>query len=161
MNLTVMRLLLTAAMTAMALSFTTLSCNNETADPLSQAESDYEMGLYSSAQSVCDGLIASDEFERLSVNELCRLSVLMVKLADHSDESSNMAYASRCMQAALKMQSDSVIEYVRTLPVDEQSLTILLQQLSRSLDRDSVEPIREYDALADSIPLSADQTDNP
>lgn len=110
------------------------ACSGDTRDTVSLAEQDYNDGRYEAAVRVCDSLILGQSFPSLSVDELCRLSVLMVKLADHSDEENNFALAARCMRAALERNPDSVAEFVQTLPVDEQSQSVLIQQLITAID---------------------------
>lgn len=123
------------AKTIFALSLALTACTGEIHDPVTSAENDFEAGMFESAKSICDSLVSSDRLDGLSVDELCRISVLMVKLAEHGDEEANMAMATRCMQAALSRDADSVFSFVHTLPVDQQSQTVLIQQLSNSIDQ--------------------------
>lgn len=98
------------------------------------AESEFQAGRYESAQVLCDSLILGQRFNDLSIDELCRLSMLTSRLADLSDEEANMALAARCMQAALQREPDSVLIFVHSLPVDEQSRTLFIRQLTRTVD---------------------------
>lgn len=108
------------------------------------AEADFDNGHIESAKSICDEIIADGNAEQMSVDRLCRLSVLLVKLADHGDEESYIALAARSMKTALARDADSVRIFVRNLPVDQQAQTVMLQQLTDAIDR----PVKD---LTDSI----------
>lgn len=123
------------AKTIIVLSLALTACSGEIHDSVTSAENDFEAGLFESAKSICDSLVSGDRFNGLSVDELCRISVLMVKLAEHADEEDNMAMAAHCMQAALSRDADSVFSFVQALPVDQLPQTVLIQQLSNSIDQ--------------------------
>lgn len=120
-------------LTVLALAIT--ACTGEINDPVSAAENDFEAGQFESAKTICDSLITDENLVALSIDELCRISVLMVKLAEHGEEEANMALAARCMQAAISRDADSVAIFAHNLPVDQQSQTVLIQQLSNSIDQ--------------------------
>lgn len=111
------------------------ACVGRLSDPVAEAEYEYSVGDVDAARSICENLLAGTRADSLSVDNLCRLSVLMVKLAEHGDEEASMVAAARCMQTAISRDSDSVAAFVRALPVDEQAQTVLIQQLSNSIDQ--------------------------
>lgn len=110
------------------------ACSGGIENTVDRAENDFINKRYEASQTICHNLAGSEEFDALSVNDLCRLSTLLVRLAEHSDEESNMALAAHCMQSAIDRSPDSVLIYLRSQPVDRLSETILLQQLSRAAD---------------------------
>ena len=116
------------------------------------AENEFQAGRYESAQTLCDSLILGQQFSDLSIDELCRLSMLTSRLADLCDEETNMALAARCMQAALQREPDSVLIFVHSLPADEQSRTLFIRQLTRTVD-----PSCEPDTV--TIPVPDDTID--
>lgn len=122
--------MLAAAMAAVALT----SCGNHAYNSVAVAEDEFEAGRLASAQSMCDSLILGPAFKDLSVDELCRLSMLTSRLADSKDEDSNLALAARCMQAALQREPDSVLIFVHSLSADEQSRSLFIRQLVRTVD---------------------------
>lgn len=120
------------------------SCGGNSYNSVASAEEEFEAGRLSSAQSLCDSLILGPAFYNLSVDELCRLSMLTSRLADTKDEDTNLALAARCMQAALQREPDSVLIFVHSLSADEQSRTLFIRQLARTMD-----PSCEPEALHD------------
>lgn len=110
------------------------ACTGNSLSPVEQAEEEFASGRYGAAQSMCDSLILGSEFSSLTVDELCRLSILTSQLADLSDDDANMALATRCMQAALQREPDSVLAFVHSLPADMQSSTLFIRQLTRTID---------------------------
>lgn len=110
------------------------ACGDVGGNSVDMAERDFAEHRYASARQICDSLILGESFPTLSVNDLCRLSVLMVKLADHSDEEANFALAAKCMQLAMERDADSVADFVQTLPIDEQSQSVLIQQLTTAIE---------------------------
>ena len=129
-----LRSLLAATVMAAALA----ACSDDNSrDTIGRAEEAFDLHNYTAAQSICDSLISGSNFSDLTVDELCRLTILTSRLAEQTDEESNIALAARCMQSALRRQPDSVLYFIQSLPADEQSTTLLIQQLTRSLDRDT------------------------
>ena len=110
------------------------SCGGSDSVSVAMAEAEFVAGRHESAGVICDSLIQGPAFADLSVDELCRLSVLMSQLAEYEDEEANMALAAKCMQAAMLQNADSVMSFVHSLPADEQSRTLFLRQLTRMID---------------------------
>lgn len=131
-----LRPLLAAAVMTAAIA----ACSDDLSrDTIGRAEEAFNLHNYTAAQNICDSLISGPHFADLTVDELCRLTILTSRLAEQSDEESNFALAARCMQSALRRQPDSVLHFIQSLPADEQSTTLLIQQLTRSLDRDTTD----------------------
>lgn len=129
------------------------SCGGIGGDSVEAAEEEYASGHIEAAQAICDSLVLGSDFAGLSVNELCRLSVLTSRLAEHDNEDVNMALAAKCMQAAMLQNADSVLAFVHSLPADEQSRTLFVRQLTRMIDPscDNVEIFEENYTDPDSI----------
>lgn len=135
--------IITAVITAAVIS----SCGRIDDYSVETAENEFQAGRYGSAQTLCDSLILGQRFNDLSIDELCRLSMLTSRLADLCDEESNMALAARCMQAALQREPDSVLIFVHDLPADEQSRSLFIRQLTRTVD-----PSCEPDSVTITVP---------
>lgn len=146
-----LRTLLAAAVVATAFAACTDDSSRE--DTIGRAEDAFELRNYAAAQIICDSLISGRQFADLSVDQLCRLSILTARLAEQTDEESNMALAARCMQSALQRHPDSVLLFIQSLPADQQSSSQLIRQLTRSLDRDTADTalIDIHDAEPDSL----------
>lgn len=123
-----------------------VACTDSSSDRLDLAESEFEAGRYESAQSLTDELVNGQNTDTVSVGRLCRLSLLSAKLAEHNDEESNLATATRCMQSATKRDSDSVAAFIETLTIEDRTRTALVSQLMRAADHP-----------ADSILIEADE----
>lgn len=116
-----------------ALSLLLTACSGLESKSVETAENDLSEGNFESARLTCLSLSSDENIDGLSVDQLCRISMLMVKLAEHGEEEDCMAAATRCMKTALTRDTDSVFSFIHTLPVDEQSQTMLIQQLSNSI----------------------------
>ncbi len=120
------------------------SCGGHSYNSVTTADDEYDAGRLASAQALCDSLILGPAFDGLSDDELCRLSMLTSRLADTKDEDANLALAARCMQAALQREPDSVLIFVHSLSADEQSRTLFIRQLARTIDP-TCEPEANHD----------------
>ncbi len=141
-------------LTAVAMAAVLGACTDDNSrDTIGRAEEAFDLHDYTAAQNICDSLISGQQFDKLTVDELCRLTILTSRLAEQSDEESNIALAARCMQSALRRQPDSVLHFIQSLPADEQSTTLLIQQLTRSLDRDTTDTavIDIHDVAGDNL----------
>lgn len=115
-----------AASIAAALS---QSCNVAVSggDTLTRAEDDFRNGRYELAQQMCDSLVAGTDFNTLSVSELCRLSLLFMRLSDTSDDiDTNTALAARTLKVAIERNADSTLMFLNTVPVEDQARVALL-----------------------------------
>lgn len=112
------------------------SCVSKSDDIVTIAEEELAAGRVESAQALCDSIVAGPQFDRLSVAQLCRLSLLASHLAEVSDEVSDLALASNCMRVAMQRDPDSVLVFVHSLPADDQSRSLFIRQLSGTLDPD-------------------------
>ncbi len=106
----------------------------ETTDAhIESAEEAYSYGRMARAQSLCDSLFFGDEFGRLGIWELCRLSLLFMRLGEDSGEpEANTAFAARCLKAAVTRDSDSTMIYVKAMPVEDRARLLLLHSLNEA-----------------------------
>ena len=110
------------------------ACADGGSDPLDIAEAEIDAGRYASAQSLSDELLAQYPADSVSVARLCRMSLLCAKLAEHAEEETNLANATRCMQAAMRRDSDSVTIFVEALPIEDRTRSAMVSQLMHAID---------------------------
>lgn len=98
---------------------------------LVQAEQAFGERRYSVAQQLADSVVASPDFDNMYAGELCRLSMLLLRLSETgSDEYSNLAMASRSLEAAMARDSDSTAAFILQVPVDDHGRIALLKAIS-------------------------------
>lgn len=103
------------------------------ATALSRAEDAVADGMYGVAQSICDDLSASAEFDRLSVDELCRLSLVYVKLGENTDNAdANIIAAARSLQAAAERDADSTALFLDAVPVEDRARMAIISAINEA-----------------------------
>lgn len=88
---------------------------------------------YESAQSMCDEILEDDELKEIGLQDLCRLSICYVKLADNQQQEDNMAKATKCYKTATEMNADSVAAFINELPIEDEQYVMLLKNLTGSI----------------------------
>lgn len=81
---------------------------------LSDAEMALEIGRISTAQQIADSLILGPDFSALDAEELCRLSLLYVRLSDENFPETNTYMAARALEAAYRCDSMATSNYIYT-----------------------------------------------
>lgn len=119
-------------------------------DPITRAEALYLDERYDQVQAACDSLVTPARIQSLSVDQLCRLTLLFIKLADHSAEDDNIAMATRCYRDANERSADSVVAFLQTCTLDQQSQLVLLSRISQSL-------CERPDSITDETPILIDE----
>lgn len=119
---------------AAGISLSLAACTDSNSDRLDLAESEIDAGRYASAQSLTDELLAENPADSVSVARMCRLSLLCAKLAEHADEETNLANATRYMQAAVRRDSDSVTVFVESLSIEDRTRSAMVSQLMHAID---------------------------
>lgn len=108
-------------------------------DPLSALESAelaYANGRYSGAQKLCDSLVLGNKFTTLNTQQLCRLSLLLVRLAEnYGNEEANTVFAARTLQAASQKAPDSMVAFLSNVPVEDQARLALISAINEGLNR--------------------------
>lgn len=133
-------------MAAMAAGLISCSSSPSVTDNLEGADRALAIGDYESTQSACDELVHSSGFNDMSVDQLCHLSVMYLKLAERAPERGNTAQAVACFRKALAISPDSVSIVLSSLPVEELQFTAILRSLAKTGETDIT-------AEADSIPF--------
>lgn len=110
-----------------------LSCSGPSEAPvdlLDEAELAFEHGQFRQAQLLADSIIGDSRIEKLDVGNLCRLSLLFVRLGERSDEEANIVNAAKALDAAALRDNDSTATFIRELPVDDQARFVLVEAVS-------------------------------
>ena len=87
-----------------------------------------------SAQSMCDEVrnaVESDDSD-VEVEDLCKLAILYMQLADHTDRDDNVEYARQAYMQSLECDSAGAMDYYSRLGVDEMAQVVLLSSIVRS-----------------------------
>lgn len=125
---------LIALLIFLSVSHACSSCSTETkGSGIEDAEEAYTYGRLMRAQALCDSLLLGDQFGSLDTWDLCRLSLLFMRLGEYSEEPEvNTAFAARCIRAAIERDSDSTRTYVQAMPVEDQARFMMLYTLSEA-----------------------------
>ena len=104
------------------------------------------------AQSLCDKLVNDQEFfSSLNTDELCRLALLFVRLAEnYGDENANTAFASKTLDAAIERNADSTALFLARAPMEDRARLSLISAISESRRNPVSVDSLEYDP-SDSI----------
>ena len=89
---------------------------------------------FASAQSMCDEVrnaVESDDSD-VEVEDLCKLAILYMQLADHTDRDDNVEYARQAYMQSLECDSAGAMDYYSRLGVDEMAQVVLLSSIVRS-----------------------------
>lgn len=89
----------------------------------------------------------------MSAAQLCRLSVMFLRLSEQSREQENTAAAVECYRAANRISPDSVTLYFNDLPVEDLQYMAILRSLTSSTnaESDTTAIVNEADEIPDSI----------
>ena len=148
-----MNLLKLTVISALAAAAVSCSGIGSTGDPVTRAEALYEDGRYAEVQTMCDSLVTPARIDALSVDQLCRLTLMFIKLADYSAEDDNIALATRCFRDASERSADSFSAFFQKCPLDQQSQLLLLSRISQSLEE-------RPDSITDETPILVDEADS-
>lgn len=125
-----MKHLLWAALTLVAAACTSGRSDSGTSG-IERAEHAFESGRYARSQAIADSLVLGTSFGRLNVDELCRLSMLFMRLGEQNgDEGATTAMATRCLSAAFARDSDSTVAVIRDMPSEDRGRAMLLTALN-------------------------------
>lgn len=109
--------------------------NNVSKDILDQAENACAAGHYDKASEYADSIMSSNRLDNLSVHQLCRLSLVFMRLSENTTEiETNAANAARCLKHALDRESDSTRIFLNNVPVDDQARVALMLAISEAHD---------------------------
>ncbi len=111
---------------------------------LDRVESAYTDGRYAMAQALADSLVIGSDFTKLGTWDLCRLSLVLMRLGENADNSEgNTAFAARCLRAAMSRDSDSTALYIKVVNNEDRACLMLLNSLNEAshtapADEDSI-----------------------
>ena len=134
--------LLVACMSALA----ACTVGGNVSDDLATAEQAVDTHNYDLAKSICESFV-TDSTTTLSAAELCRLSLIYMKLSDIDDPEFNTAAATQCYRSALRSDSDSAVAYYNSVPVDEARHIEIMSQLNRILSTPAELYLQDEDSV--------------
>lgn len=125
--------LLGAAMVATSLA---TGCTTATTPPpslLDRAEQACRTGHVQTAQALCDSLTAGTVADSLSVADLCRFSLVLMRLADsNANEQANTALAARYFHSAVSRNSDSTAIILGAMPAEDMARIMILNIIAEN-----------------------------
>lgn len=112
------------------------ACSHVSPTPMSaldRVESAYSEGCYAKAQALADSLVIGSDFTSLDTWDLCRLSLMLMRLGENGGESEvNTAFAARCLRAAIARDSDSTALYIKVVNNEDRACLMLLNSLNEA-----------------------------
>ena len=131
------------------------ACTDKTnaGDAISRAETALDDAQFDRAQDICDSLVNGDGCASLSTSDLCRTSLVYIKLAEVREQEFNTASAMTCLGAAMSKDSAAVDDFIAQQPADDQSMLIMVRTLvgRTQLSDFKDEPVDNFDQYSDSI----------
>ncbi len=115
---------------------------------ITNAETLLANNKYTGAKKICDNLVSQEGKNPLSARDLCRLSILYMKLSEYTNEDDNIATATLCFKKAVAMNTDSVEEFLSELPIEEIRYASIVRSLAIPVDNSQEEAIEE---MTDSL----------
>lgn len=117
-------------------------------DPLGEAESEFNAGNYASAQQLCDSLLLGESLTALSVDQLCRLTLLFMRLGDSAgDIDANTAFAARTLKAAVDRNADSTLIFLNSIPLEDKARLAILTAINEARYAPAVSDSTDTDTL--------------
>lgn len=118
--------------------------NGDNISPIETAEVAYANGNYVDAQELCNDLSGDETTARMSVEELCRLSLLLVHLSEvNGEDDDNAATAARLMETAINRSADSTAIFLANAPVEDRAALALISAINDGInnpvDTDSID----------------------
>lgn len=119
---------------AVAALFALSACSKQESEAavLSEAEEAYNASDYQRAQELTDKIMDKSDLNTMSVNDLCRLSFLLMHLADNSGTEANIASAARTLMKAMEINPDSTQAYLQEVAVDDRAAMAIIIALSEA-----------------------------
>lgn len=111
------------------------SCGDGSIDrSIDAAENSLANNDYAEAMGICNRIAERDSMNDLTINQLCRLSMIYMQLSENRDEDVNVAMATRCFHLAMEHDADSAASFYNNIPVDNQHWVHFLNALNKVLD---------------------------
>lgn len=102
------------------------------ADALDSAEASIALGDTSMARKYCMEL-ADTSAMALTPSQLCRQAIVYARLAEMADSPDDMGAAVECYERALRINVDSVNQFVSTLDVGELAYVSVILSVAKAL----------------------------
>lgn len=153
-----MRNITSALLLFFALSLTFAGCStdsvNDRIDTAYAAYGDKDMAL---AQQQVRLMLDNDSVDSYNCNDLCRLSILLMKLSEQGYEE-NIAPAVHCYYRSFEVNTDSATAFYAALPVEDAPYVTILSALSMSLDPAQETRLQEFEVNETDIDLLMNNT---
>lgn len=128
-------------------------CSGGTATTdIDSADEAIRTGDMARARELADKLLADSA--SLTVDELGRLSLLYMVLADRTDDPSVVDQAIDCYRLAFSRDTQGAINFYRSLSVDDERYVMLLSNISRSLETPAITSDTIGESFADTLSLT-------
>lgn len=119
-------------------------------DRIADAYAAYDDKNVELAQQQVKEMIDEDSLKGFSCDELCRLSILLMKLSEQGYEE-DIASAVHCYYKSFEVDSDSATAYFSSLPVDDAPYITILSALSVSLDPSQESRLRDFEVNEEEL----------
>ncbi len=126
-------------------------CKDTTAEKITAAEVAIQSADYESAQEIVTEITSADSISKLGCENLCRLSIIYMRLSEHQDEEENVASATNCYHHAVELNPDSASVYFSNLPLEDERYVSVLSELNKYYDLDSDSIFIDDDQGLDSL----------
>ena len=124
-------LLLSSLLSALILT----SCSFDNVDQnIEAAEFSLSNNDYSEASEICHKIAVRDSLNDLTTSQLCRLSIIYMRLSENRDEDVNVAMATRCFHMAMEQDSLEASVLYNDMPIDDQHWIHFLAEMNKILD---------------------------
>ena len=149
-----------------ALAFGMVGCtsgSDAVAEQIESARDAVAAERYDEAQTICDNLTRNG-LDGMTETTLGRLAIIYMQLSDHAHYDENAAVATECMREALKVSTDSLAAFSRSLTPAEQVPFALVRRIAGGIDNPidlMSADIAGEDGLVNDCGHAADSIDGP
>lgn len=108
--------------------------------PVDIAEEAFAAHRYAKAQQIVDTITLGSAADYMSVDELCRVSLLFMRLAEVQPDidEANIANAARAYTAAVARDSDSAVIVMSNVDIDDRGRAALVRAIAAAQHPDSL-----------------------
>lgn len=120
---------------------------------VADAEAAYNATHFSHAQEIVNEIATEAALKDMSVNELCRLSLLIMQLSEvQGEDLGNMAYAVSALDAAISRNADSTAAFIQQIAMADRARVALLSAISNAYHADVDSLLNDSISYLDTIP---------
>lgn len=139
------------------LSLAGVACNSNSIiggkPSVADAEAAYNATHFKQAQEIVNEIATEDALNNMSVNELCRLSLLIMQLSEvQGEDVDNMAYAVSALDAAISRNADSTAAFIQQIAMADRARVALLSAISNAYHADVDSLLNDSTSYIDTIP---------